>query len=167
VRLPLVLYQACGRNNVGVGLRISRAGRIAAMLRIVAVAVLRSQSVHHKPQLTSALRAVAVSRAELRRPRKIQQVKVELPRCRLVLRTSSARSSSARRLIVPGITGTLSWLRFSSALRSHWCWCGVLAAQRKKHQQANVTNHYPSRFSSAKPIKVPRALEWEHSLVPW
>ena len=78
MRLPLVLYQAGRRHDVGVGLGIGRAGRITAMLWIVAVRILRPQSVHHKAQVAPALRAVTVGRAELRRPGKVQQVEIEL-----------------------------------------------------------------------------------------
>ena len=66
MRLPFVLYQADRGHNVGVGLGIGRAGRVTAMLRIVAVRILRPKSVHHEAQVTPAFRAVTVSRAELR-----------------------------------------------------------------------------------------------------
>ena len=102
MRLPLVLYQARRRHDIGVGLRIGWAGRITAMLWIVAARILRPQSVYHKPQVTPALRTVTVRRAELRRPRKVQQIEVEFARCRLLFRTSAAWPAPT--LIVSGVS---------------------------------------------------------------
>jgi hypothetical protein len=142
MRLPLMLDQARGRNNICVGLWIGWAGRITAMLGIVAARILRPQSMHHKPQVTSALRAVTVGRAELRRPRKGQQVKIELPRCRLLLRTSAARPAPVRPLIVPGVIRAVSrlirrgtWTRLCIAMRSHSWWGRVIATYRRKQKQ--------------------------------
>ena len=90
MRLPLVLYQAGGWDDVCVRLGIGWAGRVAAMLRIVAVRILRPQPVDYEAQITSTFRAVSVCRTELRRPGKVQQVEVELPRRGLLLRTTAA-----------------------------------------------------------------------------
>ena len=90
MRLPLVLYQAGRWHDVCVGLGIGWAGRVAAMLRIVAVRILRPQPVDYEAQITSTFRAVSVGRTELRRPGKVQQVEVELPGRGLLLRTTAA-----------------------------------------------------------------------------
>ncbi len=142
MRLPFVFYQAGRGHDVGVGLGIGRAGRIAAMLWIVAVGILWPQSVHHKAQVSPALRAVPAGGAELRRPGEVKQVEIELPRRRLLLRASAARPAPACPLVVAGVIRAVSWLVFASAWTSLGVamggngWLGgVLATDRCKQQQ--------------------------------
>lgn len=142
MRLPFVFYQARRGYDVGVGLGIGRAGRIAAMLWIVAIGILGPQSVHHKAQVTPALRAVPVGSAELRGPGEVKQVEIELPRRGLLQRASAARPASACLLVVAGVIRAVSRLVFAAARTSLGVamggngWLGgVLATDRRKQQQ--------------------------------
>ena len=143
MRLPFVFYQARRGYDVGVGRGIGRAGRIAAMLWIVAIGILGPQSVHHKAQVTPALRAVPVGSAELRGPGEVKQVEIELPRRGLLQRASAARPASACLLVVAGVIRAVSRLVFAAARTSlggnprgaTGGWGCVLATDRRKQQQ--------------------------------
>ena len=70
---------------------------MAAEHRIRPIIVLRPKPMHHKARSRSTLRARPLNRTELRRPRKIQQIKIKLTRFTLLLRPSRRRQQHRNR----------------------------------------------------------------------
>jgi len=106
VRLPFMLNQMQIRHEIEHARRIAQTRLLPAIFRIPASGVLRPQPVHDETKMPAALRIVRLTVAELRRPRKIQQIVIErpcryragpCPRWRRCLRTLRSRTSGRRR----------------------------------------------------------------------
>ena len=83
--------QVCRWDYVGVAFWIGRARCGTAILWIVAVPILRPESVHNEAEAVAALLAAAMGGTEFRRPGEIEQVKIECTRDRRCICSSTAR----------------------------------------------------------------------------